>query len=111
MFGSYSLWCGDHWQPVSCDPKQDVIGVHKKKMDTIDSSVCENCQHDLGDPKDLLGRIETLQLHSLQTGDDCSGRNVLQQYSRCLKCEERLVKLFDNTVSFTAKEDLLHSLR
>lgn len=112
MFGSYHLWCGNHWQPVSYDPKQDSRSTSdsetvEEKVCTV-NRVCDNCHHPLHDAEELLDGLATLQLHSTHTS---CGRNVLQQYGRCLECEEKLVKLFDNTTTITAKEDLLHSLR
>ena len=72
------------------------------------SSICIDCHHRLNDTKDLLDGLTSLQLHR---STDSTNDNVLKQYSRSLECEEKLVKLFDNTMSITAKEDLLHSLR
>ena len=114
MFGSCRLWCGNHWQPVSCDPQQHISSVSSDQV--VEGTVhvdraCASCCCSLRDTKDLLDAVTSLQLHSTHTCSDCSDRNVLQQYSRCLECEGKLVELFDNTMTITAKEDLLHSLR
>lgn len=105
------MWCGNHWQPVSCDAKQDLSNTHdtqttEEKVATV--NVCVNCQRHLNDTEGFLNELSSLQLHS---GSSSGSNTVLQQYSRCLEYEEKLVKLFDNTVTITAKEDLLHSLR
>lgn len=110
VYGSYRLWCGNHWQPVSCEPKQDISSTPdnqtvEEKVNTVDRT-CDN--HKLHDAKDLLDGVTGLQLHTTHINGDC---NVLQQYSRCLECEEKLVTLFDNTTTITAKQDLLQSLR
>ena len=110
MYGSYRLWCGNHWQPVSCEPKQNISSTPdnqtvEEKVNTV-VRTCDN--HKLHDAKDLLDGVTGLQLHTTLTSGDC---NVLQQYSRCLECEEKLVTLFDNTITITAKQDLLQSLR
>jgi len=99
------LWYSN-WQPVSCDPKQDTESVEEKVQ--IDS-VCEAREHLMSDGKDLPGGLTSLQTHS--TSNDNTGGVAQQQCSRCLEYEEKLVKLFDNTMSVTAKEDLLHTLR
>ena len=109
------MWCGNHWQPVSCDTQTTEDKVH-----TV-NSVCVNCQHHLNDAKGLLDELTSLQLHSVHSSSDCGSSsssssssdssNILQQYSRSLEYEEKLINLFDNTVTITAKEDLLHSLR
>ena len=111
------MWCGNHWQPVSCDAKQIMSSTcddktGEERVHTMNSA-CSNCQHRLNDAKALLSELTSLQLHSIHTSSDCSSSsiNVLQHYSRCLEYEEKLVKLFDNMVTITAKEDLLHSLR
>lgn len=106
MYGSYHLWCGNHWQPISYDPKQEMCSAHDNQ--TVEKSTCENCHHQLCDTKDLLEGVTSLRPQYMHTS---SGQNVLQQYKRCLKSEEKLVELFDSTVTITAKEDLLHSLR
>jgi len=82
VFGSYHLWSGNHDSHSSED----------------DSS------------KHLLDGLTSLQLHP-SSDSSSSNDHVLKQYSRSLECEEKLVKLFDNTKTITAKEDLLHSLR
>lgn len=115
MFGSNNLWCGDNWQPVSFDPQQHLNStsgdqVVEEKVHSVDKA-CERCSCSLCDTKDLSDAVTSLQLHFTHTCSDCSNRNVLQQYSRCLKCEGKLVELFNNTMTITAKEDLLHSLR
>ena len=109
------MWCGNHWQPVSCDAKQDVSGTHdtqttEEEVPTV-KSVCANCQCHLNNAKGFLTELSSLKLHSSSNTGSSGSSNVLQQYSRCLEYEEKLVKLFDSTATITAKEDLLHSLR
>ena len=100
MFGSYHLWSGNHWQPISRDSKEDMGAhdSHSSEDDKVNSS------------KHLLDGLTNLQLHC-SSDSSSSNDHVLKQYSRSLECEEKLVKLFDNTKTITAKEDLLHSLR
>ena len=114
MFGSCRLWCGNHWQPVSCDPQQHISSVSGDKVveETVHvDKACENCSCSLCDTKDLLDAVTSLQLGPMHICSDCSDRSVLRQYSRCLECEGKLVELFDGTMTITAKEDLLYSLR
>jgi len=120
VFGLHHLWCGNHWQPVPCDLKENTLETQNKLSS-------KGTHHHGGVPNNIsaidgtaVGKDVTdvsksdsgaCGLASLQTQPANSDRNVLLHYTRNMECEEKLVKLFDGTRTLTAKEDLLHSLR
>ena len=122
VFGLHHLWCGNHWQPVPYNPKETTFGAQNLSSKetqhhcdiptnicatdsiTVDTTVTDVSESD-------NGACGSANLQAHPDNSNCTGRDVLHQYTRSVECEEKLVKLFDGTKTLTAKEDLLHSLR